>query len=101
MITVVNRRYYRSAGVDITRKGILGNPFVIGKDGSRQEVIEKYSQWLWDQMGGGSAVDLAIADLTKRHVAGEHVVLICCCKPEDCHGDIIDRAIRWLSKNRS
>ncbi len=33
----------------IGRGSKWGNPFVIGKDGTRAEVIEKYGQWLADQ----------------------------------------------------
>ena len=35
--------------VYVGRPSIWGNPFVIGKDGSRAEVIEKYETWLMSQ----------------------------------------------------
>ena len=31
----------------IGRPSIWSNPYVIGKDGTREEVIEKYRSWLW------------------------------------------------------
>ena len=33
-------------GINITRKGPYGNPFVIGKDGDRETVIAKFTDWL-------------------------------------------------------
>jgi hypothetical protein len=30
----------------IGRPSVFGNPFQIGKDGTREEVIEKFKQWI-------------------------------------------------------
>lgn len=70
-----------------------GNPFEIGKDGTREEVIEKYRKWLLNQ-----------PDLLKdiRELAGK--TLGCWCKTSQgiaCHGDILaelaDR--EWFKDN--
>lgn len=69
----------RSAyNVYIGRPSKWGNPFSIGKDGSRQEVINKYRQWLLEQP------DLlaALPELRGK-------VLGCWCAPRACHGDIL------------
>ena len=50
MCRVLNKRTGTHDGaIYIGRGSKWGNPFVIGKDGTRAEVIEKYGQWLADQ----------------------------------------------------
>jgi len=56
MIRIENKKYYRGVGVYIGRPSLLGNPFKIGKDGTRQEVIQKYGIWLWEQIKRRGAV---------------------------------------------
>ena len=34
----------------VGRPSPLGNPFVLGRDGNREEVIAEYRHWLWAQM---------------------------------------------------
>ena len=64
--------------VYIGRPSKWGNPFFIGKDGSRQEVIDKYEKYIL------SRPDL-LADL--HELRGK--TLGCWCKPKLCHGDIL------------
>ena len=47
--------------VRIDRRTRWGNPFVIGRHGSREEVIERYRAWLWRKVksGGISLAELA------------------------------------------
>jgi hypothetical protein len=66
--------------VYIGRPGKWGNPFVIGKDGTRAEVITKYEAWLLRQPA-------LMADLPELH--GK--VLGCWCAPHACHGDVLAR----------
>ena len=49
---VLNKKRLKGAVPNATyigRPSIWGNPFVIGKDGTRGEVIEKYERWLLRQ----------------------------------------------------
>lgn len=65
--------------VYIGRPSKFGNPFVIGKDGTRSEVIAKFEKYL-----------LETPDLLKA--ANEELQgkdLICYCAPKACHGDIL------------
>jgi Domain of unknown function (DUF4326) len=64
----------------IGRPSKWGNPFVIGKDGTRVQVIEKYEAWLRTQP------DLlaALPELRGK-------VLGCWCSPQACHGDVLVR----------
>ncbi len=74
---VVHRR--RRHDVYIGRPTKWGNPFEIGRDGDRAEVIEKHRIWFLRQP------DL-IAD-AQRELVGK--VLGCWCAPLGCHGNII------------
>ena len=50
MIQVKNKTTYRGEGVYIGRPAVLGNPFMIGVHGEREDVIGFYRQWLWDRI---------------------------------------------------
>ena len=63
----------------IGRGSIFGNPFVIGKDGSREEVIQKYREYA----PTNPELMKAIKELPKDAILG------CYCKPQTCHGDVI------------
>jgi len=55
-----------------------GNPFEIGRDGARTEVIEKYREWLKTQ-------DDLLAQLPE--LKGK--ILGCWCAPNACHCDVL------------
>lgn len=55
-----------------------GNPFVIGKDGTRDEVIEKYREWIQKQPH-------LMAEIHKLH--GK--TLGCWCGKQRCHGEVL------------
>lgn len=57
---------------------IWGNPFSIGKDGTREEVIQKYMDYL-----------LTRPDLIDKISTLKGKVLGCWCSPLPCHGDIL------------
>lgn len=65
--------------VYIGRPSKWGNPFAIGKDGTREEVIEKYREWL---MKNWVDAFLDVAELRGK-------ILGCWCAPLPCHGDIL------------
>jgi len=77
----------------------LANKFVIGKDGDRAEVIAKYRIWLWAvvQEKNSKAWD-EICELVEKYENGEELSLVCWCKPQACHGDVIKSCIEYLSK---
>ena len=64
--------------VYIGRPSKWGNPFEIGKDGTRKEVIEKYAAWIKTQPN-------LLADL--HELRGKS--LGCWCSPSACHGDVL------------
>lgn len=85
---VVNLRRKQPYDVYIGRPSEWGNPFVVGRDGSRDQVIEKYRQHLWSQLRAG---EKSLDDLTA--LAGAR--LGCYCSPLPCHGDVIVAAVKW------
>jgi len=100
-IRITNKRYDKTPGEYIGRPSVLGNPFVIGQDGDRAEVVNKYRRWLWQEMKEGSSV-LKELDRLKTEAQRHELVLICWCKRPKvdvaCHGDVIKQAIEWLDR---
>lgn len=87
MTEVVNVWQLRRSGYDwkrdprfvyIGRPSPWGNPYIIGKDGTRNEVIDKYRRHL-----------LTNADLLARLPDLKGKTLVCYCKPQPCHGDVL------------
>ena len=68
--------------VYIGRGGPWGNPFRIGRDGTRAEVIAKYRVWIM------SDDRVAVALLNNLHML-QGKVLGCFCAPLSCHGDVL------------
>lgn len=64
----------------IGRPSKWGNPFVIGKDGTRGEVITKYETWL-----------MANKPLLRQIGELRGKSLVCFCAPQACHGDVLVR----------
>ena len=81
MARVLNkyRDHIPKGAVYIGRPSKWGNPFVIGKDGNRNEVVDKYRKWLMDRP------ELVAA--AKRELFGKD--LVCFCAPKTCHGDVL------------
>ena len=94
---VVNLRTTR-CDVRIDRKTRWGNPFVMGRDGNRDDVCEKYRAWLWREINNGKISLEDLADLKGK-------TLGCHCAPERCHGETLSAAADWayaqLERRRS
>ena len=73
--------------VYIGRPSKWGNPFEIGKDGTRKNVIKKYEQWILTQ----PQILNALHELRGK-------VLGCWCKPKPCHGDVLIKLINEEEK---
>ena len=80
--------------VRIDRGTCWGNPYVIGRDGSRAQVIEKYRRRLWARVRANR--ELAIEKLSELH--GKR--LGCWCAPRQCHGHILARAAAWAAAQK-
>jgi len=64
--------------VYIGRPGPWGNPFTIGTDGTREEVVATYRAWLLTQ-----------PELLRRIPELRGKVLGCWCAPHLCHGHVL------------
>jgi len=87
MVKVVHCRRDRY-DVYIGRPSKWGNPFELGRDGDREEVISKYEAYIMSH-------PTLFNDL--EELKGK--ILGCWCKPKACHGDILVRMVEdelWL-----
>ncbi len=73
-----NSEDYPRDAVYIGRPSIWGNPFVIGREGDRDEVISEYRRYV-----------LLSTHLMREigNLAGKD--LVCFCAPRPCHGDVL------------
>lgn len=78
MNTVVVHCKHNYSDVYIGRPSKWGNPFAIGRDGAREEVIEKYREWIMTQPNLLSS----LGELKGK-------ILGCWCAPRACHGDVL------------
>jgi hypothetical protein len=83
MTKVVNIKKYSGDYVYIGRGSKWGNPYKLGKDGTRDEVIIKYEEYIRGKTE-------LLLDLPRL----ESQVLGCYCKPKACHGDILVKLLR-------
>lgn len=60
------------------RQSKWANPFQIGRDGNRDEAIEKYRAWLLQQ----SDLTAALPELRGKDLA-------CWCVPQRCHAEVL------------
>ena len=60
-------------------EGKWGNPFEIGRDGTREEVIAKYREYILNKPELLEQIPLELKGKT----------LGCFCKPKACHGDVL------------
>jgi len=91
-MSVLNKRVsgIPQGAIYIGRGSRWGNPFVIGRDGDRDEVCEKYEAMLVSQIDSGS---VSVQDLAALH--GKD--LVCFCAPKRCHGHTLERAAAWAA----
>lgn len=76
-----------SYNVYIGRPSKWGNPFRIGPDGDRWEVIEKYRRYLLNNQS-------LLYDLPEL----DGKILGCWCYPHPCHGDVLIELLdKWKS----
>lgn len=76
---VVNIKHNPNYDVFIGRPSVWGNPYRIGPNGTREEVIELYRKRLLRCK--------ALLLKCKTELRGK--VLGCYCKPLPCHGDVL------------
>ena len=65
----------------IGRPSKWGNPFVIGPDGTREDVVRKFEEYLM--------LNPVLMEAARRELKGKD--LVCFCAPLSCHGDVLSR----------
>ena len=58
------------------------NPFVVGKHGSREEVIAKYKVYIKDKLQADPELERELKEMKGKNLG-------CWCHPEACHGDVL------------
>lgn len=90
--TMVVNMLYSDYDVDMTRRSRWGNPFRIGRDGTRKEVVAKHKDWL--QEWHKNKKEIKYGKLSNKWVV-QHLPelkgkrLGCVCFPLPCHVDNI------------
>jgi hypothetical protein len=91
MQTVVINKYHKIPfDVYIGRGSMFGNPYVMGKDGDREEVIKLYEEYFYKRIAEDEEFKRAVCQLKGK-------TLGCFCKPKSCHGDII---VKFLDEEK-
>lgn len=85
MTIVVNIANGDEYDVFIGRPSIWGNPFTIGKHGTREQVIEKYRDYILNN----PALMEMLPELRGKRLG-------CYCAPKPCHGDILVELLEEL-----
>lgn len=93
-MTVLNKHHFGGrvpeGAVSVMRGTPFGNPFVMGRDGDRAEVVRRYRAWLWSRLRLEPDFAAQVRALHGRD-------LCCCCAPLPCHGDVLAAAAEWLA----
>ena len=68
----------------VGRPSKWGNPYAIGRDGTREEVIARYRTWLGTMIYD---FDILHRRLNIEELRGKD--LVCWCSPLPCHADVL------------
>lgn len=63
-------------------QSVFANPFKVGKDGTREEVIQKYKKYMSDKVESDYVLRQVLLELDGKNLG-------CWCHPEPCHGDVL------------
>ena len=76
--------------VNVMRGAPFGNPFPVTPERSREQAVEEFRQFLWQQIKADPGFAAQVRALHGRD-------LCCCCAPAACHADVLQRAAAWLT----
>ena len=65
------------------------NPFKIGRDGTREEVLIKYRIYIINRLNSEPVLLEQFKQLKGKKLG-------CWCKPENCHGDILVELLQYV-----
>lgn len=70
----------------------FANPFKLGKDGTREEIINKYEIYIKNKLNNDPELIEKLLELKGKNLG-------CWCHPEPCHGDILLQLIETYSNS--
>lgn len=74
------------------RNSIWANPYRVGRDGGRVEVLNKYQKYLRSKLEASSSLREQLLSLKGKNLG-------CWCHPQPCHGDILLKLIEEYSED--
>ena len=89
MTIIVNLRHHK-ADIVCDRRSIFGNPFLIGRDGTRDEVVEKYGPYFYNKLRDPVFRAKVLALKDRR--------LGCWCVPLRCH---LEWIVNYIDQNEN
>ena len=93
VIPAENYEYIGRSGKGASSK--YGNPYVIGEDGNRFDVIEMFRHYAHKMLVEGKWSELdVIKDLNGKYLG-------CFCAPEPCHGEVLINLVKYLCKKNN
>ena len=95
MISIANKKN-NPKGEYVGRPSVLGNPFKITKESERELVIDKYRQWLQEQIRDHNPQVIAELSRLKAIADTGDLVLICWCSPRKCHAEVIKEILEAM-----
>ncbi|ASU00409.1 hypothetical protein [Aeromonas phage AS-yj] len=75
--------------VVVMRPSKWGNPFPLRREEDREIILEKYKNWLTEQIRTGNLTREDFKELEGKRLG-------CCCKPKLCHADILAYVVNKL-----
>jgi hypothetical protein len=71
---------------------IFANPYKVGKDGTRDEVIKKYKKYIIEKIENDKTLRNELLALKGKNLG-------CWCFPELCHGNVLLQLIKLYSSS--
>ena len=90
LTTVVNIKTGMDCDVYIGRGSLFGNPYRIGRNGNRKEVVKKYKIYFYKKIRTNPKFKHAVLKLKGKRLG-------CFCWPSLCHGDVIVEYLRKVT----
>lgn len=72
--------------------GLFGNPYIIGRDGGRDKVIDLHRGYFYKRIQVDSEFAIQVEKLRGKKLG-------CFCAPRSCHGDVIAEYLNGNQRN--
>lgn len=79
----------------IGRGSVMGNPYPIDRDKSRDQVCDLYEQW-WETNKTDPVVKETLGIMCNQIKEHGGIELMCFCAPKRCHGETIKRELQRM-----